>query len=62
VGKKFYLSKTLWFNVLWFVVYVAGAYGFDEFLPDQAVQTLALAAVAGLNLILRFVTRGPVEL
>lgn len=57
--KPFYTSKTLWFNLLAVAVFVAGSFGYADFLPDP--DLLALAA-AVLNLGLRFATRQPVSL
>ena len=53
--KKWYWSKTVWFNVLAFVVAVAAAFGFDGSLSDD-IAVYVMPAVAVINLILRFVT------
>lgn len=58
-GKKIWKSKTLWFNVLAAVVLVASEVGFGGFEADP--QLMALVAAAA-NVVLRFVTREPVEL
>jgi len=55
-AKKWYLSKTLWFNLLALVVAVAGAYGYTGELPT-AWQAFVPAIVAGVNILLRIVTR-----
>ena len=67
--KKFYLSKTFWFNILVLVLAVAGVFGFGEFVPSEDVQagaeqlgTLVVAVVGLVNLILRFLTDTKIEL
>ena len=55
--KPFYLSKTLWFNLLSIVVIVAGVLGFGEFEMDPTVQA---AVVAVINLLLRLYTDRPI--
>ena len=60
-GKPFWRSKTFWFNVLAFVVAVAAAFGYTGELPADW-QALVPAAVAIINIILRFITREPVRL
>jgi hypothetical protein len=42
-------SKTVWFNLLFGVVLVANAYGFQEFEPDESVLLLG-------NILLRLLT------
>ena len=62
-SKKFYTSKTFWFNVLALLVGVAGVFGFNEFVPSAEVEgqiaatgTLVAALVPIINIFLRFVT------
>lgn len=55
--KPFYTSKTLWFNVLAVVVFLAGSLGYADFAPSADVMAIAAAV---LNLVLRFATRQPV--
>ena len=54
--KKFYESKTFWFNVLALLVTVAGYYGFADFKPSPDMNAYAVTLVAIVNLILRMVT------
>lgn len=59
--KPFWKSKTLWFNVLAFVVAVAGGFGYTGELPGDW-QQFVLPAIFLVNLILRFFTDRPVKL
>ena len=53
--KKFYLSKTIVFNVLATVVALASAFGYTgELSPEFAVFVPALVAI--INIVLRFLT------
>ena len=55
LGKKWYLSKTFWTNVLAGLAFAAQAkYGY---VFDVSVQALSLA---GINLLLRKITKEPV--
>lgn len=61
--KKFYASKTFWFNVVAFVlavgIPVAGQFGYTGEIPaDWAV--FVVPAIALVNLILRFLTKEPI--
>ena len=56
ITKKFYKSKTFWFNVLTLVVLMAGSFGFDQFEADPEMAALAMGAVALINLVLRWTT------
>ena len=59
--KRFYQSKTFWFNALAFVGAVAGAYGFTgEIAPE--LQPFVVPAVTLINVVLRFVTKQAVTL
>ena len=51
--KKFYESKTFWFNILTGIVALAAYFGFAEFQPSQV--TIEIIAVLGsaVNLVLR---------
>ena len=53
--KKFWQSKTFWFNVLAFVAAVAGGFGYTGELPGDWGQ-FVLPAVFVVNIILRFLT------
>lgn len=51
--KPFYLSKTLWFNLLFVMVAIAAYFGFVDFKPEANVVELAAVLVSVINLILR---------
>jgi hypothetical protein len=51
--KKWYTSKTFWFNILALVVAVASSFGFAEFVPDAEIVSIAAGIVAVINLVLR---------
>jgi len=54
--KMWYESKTVWFNVLYGVIAVAGLAGFAEFVPtDNSVEIVGVL-IAGINIVLRFMT------
>ena len=59
--KKFYKSKTFWFNLLTLVVLVVGAFGFDQFEADPEMSALATGCVAIINLVLRSMTDTKLE-
>ena len=52
-GKKFYLSKTFWVNLIALVAIVA--FGIEAVSPETQVAILAV-----INMILRLVTKEPV--
>jgi hypothetical protein len=67
--KRFWYSKTFWFNILALVVAVAGVFGFTDFIPTEeiqghisAVSVLVAAAIPVVNIILRFVTSAKLTL
>ena len=51
--KEWYLSKTLWFNIITLVVAVASGFGFGEFEPTPEVFAIAAGVVAVVNVVLR---------
>ena len=51
-------SKTILFNVVAVVVFVAMSFGYADFAPDPELMALAAAI---LNIVLRFVTTEPVS-
>ena len=55
MSKKWYLSKTVWFNALAFLVAVLGSFGYTGEL-DPRLGQFVLPVVFLINLILRFVT------
>lgn len=54
--KRFYQSKTLWFNALVLLVAVAGVFGFGEFKPSSEMIEIISVVVAAINIVLRLVT------
>lgn len=54
--KRFYKSKTLWFNALVLLVAVAGVFGFGEFNPTSEMIEIVSVVVAAINIVLRLVT------
>ena len=52
MGKKFYLSKTFWVNVIAIVGMVAVGKEFDA-------ETVAMI-LGGINLVLRLITKDPI--
>lgn len=54
--KKWYTSKTVWFNLIALVVAVANYFGYKDFPPDPNTGAYALTIIAVINLILRAVT------
>ena len=60
IPKKWYLSKTLWFNIIGFIVAAAGEL-------VQSFPTGEVAKIAGFvltigNIILRLITNVPIQL
>lgn len=64
-AKQWWQSKTIWFNVLFFAVGVAGMFGFQEFQPDpkvaQAVELFGTVIAALINIFLRFKTNKAIK-
>ena len=60
-SKVWYVSKTVWFNVLAFVVAIAISFGYMGQLPKE-LEALVPGAIAIVNLILRWLTNQPVVL
>ena len=59
-AKKWYASKTLWFNGLALVAAVVANYGYTGELPaDWAVFVPGIVIV--INLVLRLVTKQPLK-
>jgi len=51
--KPWYQSKTVWFNVLYAIVALAGFLGYGDFTPDPNVVTGAALLGAIVNFVLR---------
>lgn len=59
-SKPWYLSKTVWVNVLTAAVAVGTVLGGQQIVTDNpGVAASLTAAVAGLNVVLRFITVQP---
>jgi len=58
--KKWYLSKTFWFNVVALVLAVLEQYGYTGVLPAEW-EPLVPVLIIVVNLVLRFVTKEPIE-
>jgi hypothetical protein len=61
-AKKWYLSKTVWFNVLYAIVVVAGFFGFAGFEPSPELKEVLLILGPVVNFILRLLTNKGVTL
>ena len=55
-NKKFYLSKTFWVNILAIAAMVAQSLSGKEILNMEAQASI----LAGINIVLRFLTKSPV--
>ena len=53
--KKFWYSKTFWFNILAVIVAIASAFGYTGEVPSGFIVFLP-AIIALINLALRFAT------
>ena len=60
--KPFYESKTLWFNVLFGLVALAGVFGFADFQPSENTVEIVAVLVAAANIVLRLVTKQPIAI
>ena len=59
-AKSWFLSKTLWFNVLALLTMVVASFGYTGELPAEwAVFVPAIVAL--VNLVLRFATKQPLQ-
>ena len=60
MGKKWYASKTELFNIIALIVTVLGYFGYSGELPAEwAVFVPAIVAI--VNMILRLVTKEPID-
>lgn len=60
MSKRWYKSKTVWVNALTLVASVAVAMQGDTEITNPQVVSALGAVLAGVNLVLRFVTQQPV--
>ena len=59
MNKKWYASKTIWFNVLAIVVMIASAFGYTGEISQDWSQYMVWVSAA-INILLRFKTKQPV--
>jgi hypothetical protein len=59
-AKPWYASKTLWFAVLFGLVNVAGALGYQTYQPDAQTTEIVGIVVSVVAVILRLLTKQPV--
>ena len=59
--KKWYMSKTVFFNILAIVVIVANAFGFVDFQLGTEGNDIAMFIILGVNITLRFITKVPIK-
>ena len=60
MGKKWYASKTFWFNILALVAAVAAQFGYSGQLPDEwAVFVPVIVTV--VNMFLRLLVKEPID-
>lgn len=55
--KPFWMSKTLWVNILTGLAAVAGAFGLDLGLDEETKTKIVVGVLAAANIVLRLVTR-----
>lgn len=60
-GKKWWQSKTVWFNALTSVVTVAGALANSPLAADPKVQAGVVLFITIGNAVLRFLTNQPIQ-
>lgn len=58
--KKWYKSKTIWVNVLAFLLAFITYVEASDFLPDRIVQVLLSVVFPVVNVALRFLTSQPI--
>ncbi len=60
MDKKWYVSKTFWFNGVALAVLVLGAFGYTGEVPAEwGVYVPAIVAL--VNFVLRLITKEPIE-
>ena len=59
--KNWYASKTVWANALAIIATIAGALGMDFGLTPEVQAEIAVAGIAVVNIVLRFVTKAPIK-
>ena len=59
-SKPWYLSKTMWANLIGGAVTIGGAFGLDLGLTPETQAQLVAGIMAVVNIVLRFVTKRPI--
>lgn len=62
MAKKFYLSRTFWFNGVALLVLVLESFGYVDFVPDENIAQYAAGIITLVNVILRFRTNEAISL
>ena len=62
MGKKFYASKTLWVNGISLVVAVLLGLGFVDLELNPDIEQFVAPLIFLVNIVIRFLTKEPVEL
>lgn len=60
-GKNPVVSKTLFFNILALIILIVDPFGFKDFVGDPKLPEYATAAVTIINIVLRVVTKQPLD-
>lgn len=59
--KNFWESRTFWFFLLSLVLAVAKAFGFVDFVPEEAYGEIGVAIISVLGILLRLLTVKPID-
>ena len=59
-SKSWYMSKTLFVNIVALVATVTGAFGLDLGLTPEVQAEVAVGVMAVVNIILRLITSRPI--
>jgi hypothetical protein len=62
LDKKWYVSKTFWFNVVALILVVVASFGYGDFDPDPKIYEYGGMLVTLINIGLRFVTKKGVRI
>jgi hypothetical protein len=56
MDKKWYASRTLWANIVAFVITIAAVFGYDLAIDAEAQSTIVAGVMAVVNIALRLDT------
>ena len=59
-SKPWYASKTVWANLIGGAATIGGVFGLDLGLTPEAQAQLVAGIVVVVNIVLRFITKGPI--